>query len=158
MGTVRNRPGPPPEPLAPDAPTTQPCCPAPGEIRVVGRAVWWYAASGEWRIVPEEVCSSDGGSVTWRRPAEPLPCSPRVWRGAGDIVFAPVRSRGVVVAVRVVRVTPGAGGIVVRGVSAEGDEVELRRDAREFFVDAVEAALEIACPPRLDTVVEFATL
>lgn len=153
---VRNRPDLERRTPAPHIPAPVSGGPRPGEICVLGSALWWYAKSGEWRVVPEELWRRDGDEIAWRRPEEPLPCNPLVW----DVVFAPSRARGAVVAVRVVRVTQSEGSgapfdVVVRGVTPEGDEVELRRGAREFFVDGVEAALELAIPPRLDGVVEF---
>jgi hypothetical protein len=140
-----------PVPVTPHDSPSIPETPPPGTVVEIGGALWWYSATGHWRVVHEDLWRRDGNGIVWRRPGEPFPCMPVTW----DIVFTPLRSRGVVVAVRVIRVASDAGDVVVRGVTPAGDEVELRRNAREYFADAVEAALELSIPPRLGAIAEF---
>ena len=138
-------------PISPHDSPSVPEAPEPGALVVLGGALWWFTTTRHWRVVHEDLWRCEGNRILWRRAADPLPCQPVVW----DIVFTPLRSRGKVVAVRVIRVASQDGDVVVRGVTPEGEEIEARRNAREYFVDAVEAALEISMPPRLDAIVEF---
>jgi hypothetical protein len=139
-------------PISPHDSPSVPEAPEPGAIVVLGGALWWFTTARHWRVVHEDLWHADGDRIVWRRSGDPLPCQPVAW----DIVFTPLRSRGVVVAVRVIRVAAQDGDVVVRGVTPSGEEIELRRNAREYFCDAVEAALELSVPPRLDAIVEFA--
>jgi len=138
-------------PISPHDSPSVPEAPEPGAVVVLGGALWWFTTARHWRVVHEDLWRGDGNRIAWRRPDEPLPCQPVAW----DIVFAPLRSLARVVAVRVIRVAARDGDVVVRGVTPTGDQIEVSRNSREYFSDAVEAALEISVPPRLDAIVEF---
>lgn len=131
------------------------------EVRRRRTILWWRSTRGEWRVVSDGLWTAQGDAgFSWNRgPAAPQR-TPEVW----DVVYSPIRARQVVVAVRVLRVLPtvptGAGSdravaIAIRGLTAEGREVELSTEGRDWFDDPIAAALEIGCPPRLEDIIEF---
>src|SRR5437868_15548337 len=95
--------------------------PRPGDVRLLGNALWWRSAGGDGRIVPPELWRARGDDVAWLAPTAPESAEPRVW----EVVYAPLAARDLVMAVRVLKVTTARKGIVLRGATAEGDEVTL---------------------------------